>query len=229
MPGISAIRSYRCLRPDSKLSSRPPVTQQQTYISLVNSESTGSLLSNIVYALSTHAKIFDKLRAEVLKHPSEEPTWDGLKSLPYLRQVINETLRMWPLFVSNARVCKVDTVLPRGGGPERRSPILVKAGDTVSANIFALHRSEAFWGPRPHQFEPERWERRKQGWEYLPFNGGGHVCPAQNFAITEASYVIFRLLREFENIQSTDPLPWTESMGLSLRNKNGVMVTLTRA
>jgi cytochrome P450 len=35
-----------------------------------------------------------------------------------------------------------------------------------------MHRNKDIWGPDAEAFIPERWERRKAGFEYLPFNGG---------------------------------------------------------
>lgn len=182
-----------------------------------------------MYCLAHNQSIFLKLRKMILAAPKGEPTWETLKNLTYMRHVINETLRLYPLFVSNARLCVKDTLLPRGSGPDGKEPVQVLAGDVVSANIWALHRSEPIWGPDAATFRPERWEGLKQGWEFLPFNGGAHTCPAQNLAVTEAEYVMFRMLRHFDRIESADDGPWQEKMGLSVRNKNGVQVILGRS
>lgn len=46
---------------------------------------------------------------------------------------------------------------------------------------------------------------RKAGWDYIPFNGGPRICIGQQFALTEAGYVLVRLLQRFDDIQDVYP------------------------
>lgn len=119
-----------------------------------------------------------------------------------------------------------DTVLPTGGGRNGQSPILVKKGWITQTNPYALHRSTKFYGEDAEEFKPERWEVLRQNWHYLPFSGGPRICPAQQLALTEASYILFRLLREFKENRSCDERPWTESIKLTASNRNGVTIAL---
>lgn len=64
-----------------------------------------------------------------------------------------------------------------------------------------MHRRKDLWGPDADDFRPERWDGRRHGWEYLPFNGGPRICIGQQFALTEAGYVTVRLLQRFESIE----------------------------
>lgn len=50
----------------------------------------------------------------------------------------------------------------------------------------------------------------------MPFNGGPRMCLGQQYAITEALYVIVRFVQEFETIEARDDLPWTEALGLTV-------------
>ena len=100
-------------------------------------------------------------------------------SLPYLRQVVREVLRLYPSVPVNSREALRDTVLPVGGGPDGKSPILVRAGEGVGYCVYAMHRRRDIYGPDADIFRPERWdEERLQtiGWAYLPFNGGPRIC-----------------------------------------------------
>lgn len=49
----------------------------------------------------------------------------------------------------------------------------------------------------------------------------------QQYALTEASYVLIRLVQEFAHLQPRDPSPWTELVTISLSSANGVKVALT--
>lgn len=49
------------------------------------------------------------------------------------------------------------TVLPRGGGPDGQSPLLIRKGDTVNYSVYALHRRKELYGEDAEVFWPERW------------------------------------------------------------------------
>jgi len=67
-----------------------------------------------------------------------------------------------------------------------------------------MHRRKDLWGPDADSFKPERWAGRKPGWEFLPFNGGPRICLGQQFALTEAGYVIVRLMQKYDKIVNED-------------------------
>lgn len=56
-------------------------------------------------------------------------------------------------------------------------------------------------------FRPERWDadmplfrdRTTQNYGYLPFHGGPRICLG-NFALTEAAYVITRILQRYPKV-----------------------------
>jgi cytochrome P450 len=202
-------------------------------ILLAGRDTTASLLSNVWHLLARRKDVLDKLRAEVIDTIGQEkPTWAELKELKYLRAVLNETLRLWPVVPANSRQAVADTVLPRGGGPDGKSPMFVPKGQIVAWSVYSMHRRPDFYGADAEEFKPERWLGEKSlrpGWEYLPFNGGARICLGQQFALTEASYTCVRLLQEFKAIETTDPAPWTEWLTLTATHANGLPVTLTPA
>ena len=74
-----------------------------------------------------------------------------------------------------------------------------------------MHRRPDVWGDDADEFRPDRWEGKKVGWEYLPFNGGPRICLGQQFALTEAGYVLVRLLQKYDSIESLDTDPVIKS------------------
>ncbi len=62
-------------------------------------------------------------------------TFETLKNCQYLQWCINETLRVYPIVPLNARTAVVDTSLPRGGGPDGRSPVYIKKGEDVMYSV----------------------------------------------------------------------------------------------
>lgn len=135
-------------------------------------------------------------------------------------------LRLYPSVPINLREAKEATILPRGGGPDGASPVLVRKGMGFGWSPYFMHRREELYGPDAHLFRPERWSdgtlMQKVGWGYLPFNAGPRVClgrtcssllascmawlttEAEEFALLEAAYAIARIVQEFPALSLPD-------------------------
>ena len=66
---------------------------------------------------------------------------------------------MHPIVPVNGRVAMRDTVLPLGGGPDGKSPILVRKGQPVNYQPYVMHRRKDLYGEDALEFKPERWEK----------------------------------------------------------------------
>ncbi|MCJ1437110.1 hypothetical protein MMC27_006495 [Xylographa pallens] len=200
---------------------------------LAGRDTTASLLSNIWFTLSQRPDIYTRVREEVDALDSDNLSFETLKDMKYLRAVMNESLRLYPLVPSNVRQALEDTVLPMGGGKDGLSPSFIAKGQFVGWNVYAMHRRTDQYGGDAHLFRPERWlddgEKKglRVGWNYLPFNGGPRICIGQQLALTEASYVTVRLMQEFSALESRDPEPWREKMTLTCIGFGGCKVVLT--
>lgn len=122
-----------------------------------------------------------------------------------------------------------DTHLPVGGGPDGQDPLLIPKGQEVLYTVNIMHRNKDVYGEDAEEFRPERWEKLRPGWAYLPFNGGPRICIGQQFALTEAGYTIVRILQEFEAIESRDSKPFTELLSLTMCSLHGTQVGMTPA
>ena len=67
-----------------------------------------------------------------------------------------------------------------------------------------VHRDEDLWGEDALEFKPSRWEQKVPAWQYLPFMGGPRVCIGQQFALTEAGFLLVRLLQAFDGVEAVD-------------------------
>lgn len=207
--------SYVFLNELVKETRNPTILRDQCLnILLAARDTTAGLLSFTFYLLARNPQIFYKLRKHIIETFGEGENADmslinflSLKKCEYLKWVLNEVLRLYPSVPRNLRVAHKNTTLPRGGGPEKTSPIFIEKGTPIFYAVYSLHRDELYYGEDAHIFRPERWEEpsaRQIGWAYLPFNGGPRICLGQQFALTTASYVTVRLLQTFQEINSFD-------------------------
>ncbi|RDW90608.1 cytochrome P450 [Aspergillus mulundensis] len=204
-------------------------------ILLAGRDTTASLLSWSLLMLARHHAVFAKLRATILSAfgpytTRKTITFTSLKSCRYLQHFLAEVLRLYPAVPVNRRVATTPTSLPSGGGPTGTQPIYLRAGQVVTYSPFITHRRKDLWGEDAETFNPDRWVDRKVGWEYLPFNGGPRMCIGQQFALTEAGYVLVRLLQRFDGI--VDCFPGREvryGLTLTLAPGDGVVVRLHEA
>lgn len=200
-------------------SDRAEVREQVLGLLAAGRDTTSSLMSWVFYCLARHPHILKRLRAVILENfgtysdsspnhedPAKRITFEKLKRCSYLQHVMNETLRLHSVVPFNSRCAARDTTLPTGGGPDGTMPVFVAKGTDVNFTTHVLHRRKDLWGPNAGEFVPERWEQKRPGlvWQYVPFNGGPRICIGQQFALTEAGYVLVRMLQRFDCIEGLD-------------------------
>jgi cytochrome P450 len=217
----------------------PKVLRDQALnILLAGRDTTAGLLSFVFFELAKNPTMFEKLKNEIYETFGrgesariDEITFESLKKCEYLKAFINETLRLYPSVPQNFRVATKNTTLPRGGGENGEDPILVRKGQIVSYFVFATHRDPRVYGKDATTFRPERWfepETRKLGWSFVPFNGGPRICLGQQFALTEASYVVTRLLQMFDTLEGFDEIyPPKKSSHLTMCLQDGCNISFT--
>lgn len=104
---------------------------------------------------------------------------------PYMDAVIQETLRLRPVFPMVARAVKEPIEL---GG------YAIPPGVTVMPAIALIHRRPDIY-PDPDEFRPERFLDRQPGtYSWIPFGGGVRRCLGASFAMLEMRIVLTVLL-----------------------------------
>lgn len=213
-------------------SSRPTIRAELLNILLAGRDTTAALLSNLVWELPRHPAMLARLRLEITEivgDDEEIPTYEQLKSMKYLRAIVNESQRLYPIVPTNSREAIRDTILPHGSGPDGTSPILIPKGSYVAYHTYSTHRRPDIFGADADTFNPDRWLKPgfRPGWAYLPFSGGPRVCIGQNFALTEAMFVVVRLLQRFE-IERKDFGEWREKITITCTGDGGCRIGLRR-
>ena len=219
---------------------------------------TSSLLSWVVYYLARSPRVYSKLRTAVLSSFGDDfdlkrMGFAQLHGCEYAHACINECLRMGSPQPATTRQALKDTVLPSGGGPNGRSPILVPKGTQVILNFFAMHHRADIWGSDVEGFRPERWEGKRIDWSFSPFGGGPRKCIGrkspffyqsvyrtassdfsyalpEQLVLTEVSYFLIRTVQRFDMIENMDPTDRTVSKSTIVnRPGTGVVVKMHQA
>ncbi|CAD6441832.1 62b89b3d-fb0e-472e-9647-c6d9a07cb016 [Sclerotinia trifoliorum] len=203
-------------------------------ILLAGRDTTSSLIGFTLLSLARDPERYKKLREVIVNefgtfNDPKNITFMNIKSCAYLQWVLKESLRVYPVVPLNLRIANKDTTLPRGGGKDGKSKIFVRKGEGVEYHPYALHRREDIWGKDAAEFKPERWEGKKVGWEFLPFNGGPRICLGQQYALTEAGVFMIRMLQKFDQIESVDKDKVTFKMTGTMCSGNGVKIRLHEA
>ncbi|MGF1551703.1 MAG: cytochrome P450 [Paracoccaceae bacterium] len=155
-------------------------------------ETTALALAWALYLVAFDPDVQKRARAEAQDVLGDRPaTAADLARLPYVRQVIDEALRLYPPAGMMTKTAKADDKLHG-----RR----VLPGTTVILPIWALHRHRALWDD-PDAFDPDRFapeaRAKRHRFAYLPFSAGPHVCIGLQFALMEAQVILATILARF--------------------------------
>ena len=163
-------------------------------------ETTASVLTWATYCLAKNPESLATLREEVDRVVGDKPapTYDDLRSMPYLNRVLCETMRLYPQPPVYTRRAIVDDQLPTGES--------IPAGQDILISIYNLHRSPGVWGPTSNDFNPLRFgpldepppNETNTDYRYVPFSGGPRKCPGDSFAMMEAMVVLAVLVRSID-------------------------------
>lgn len=183
-------------------------------------ETTALTLAWALYLLAFDPAVQERARAEARSVLGDRiATAADVPRLPFIRQVIDETLRLYPpaAFLSRTAL-SADQLC----GTE------VRPGDTVMLPIYALHRSHLLWRD-PDRFDPSRFDGSTpcDRFAYLPFGAGPRICIGASFALQEAVIILASLLARFRfsAIAGRQPVP---VLILTLRPQGGVWLTVDK-
>jgi cytochrome P450 len=183
-------------------------------------ETTACLLSWTWYVLANRGDIQGKLLDELARERTSARSPATLvERLPYMQNVLNEVLRMYPPAYAFGRRALRDTTI---GGHE------VKAGQTVVMSPWAMHRDARYFD-QPDRFMPERWQNglalRLPKFTFFPFSSGPRRCVGSSFAMLEATIAIATILPRW---RLSSPPVVEPAPSITLRPGGGMPMTVTR-
>ncbi|KAF9590312.1 hypothetical protein IFM89_033730 [Coptis chinensis] len=161
--------------------------------------------------LLNNPEALNKVRVEIDAYAGKDKILEesDLPNLPYLQNVINETLRLFPptaLTVphESSSECKV-------GGFD------VPCGTMLLVNTWAIHRDPKYWED-PDKFRLERFENGDgEGFKFIPFGFGRRGCPGTRMAMRMVGLTLGSLIKCFEWRRiSTEKIELSEGPGIAV-------------
>ncbi|KAK2581941.1 hypothetical protein KPH14_002389 [Odynerus spinipes] len=163
-------------------------------------ETSSTTLSFITFELSRNPDIQDKVRQEiqrVLAKHNGEITYESLKEMTYLDQVICESQRLNTILNQMSKICTSTCELRGNDGLTCR----VEPGTKIIVPVYDLQRDPKYW-PDPETFDPDRWSDERKTtvnkFCYLPFGEGPRICVGMRMALLQTKAGLVTLLRRYK-------------------------------
>lgn len=189
---------------------------------LAGHDTSAHSLSWTLHLLATHPEVESRLAGHLAAQLNGAPaTAADLPRLPYLKQVVQESMRLYPPVWALARRAEREMIF---------GDHLLPANAYVAVVAWALHRHPEFW-PEPDRFDPDRFEpdraRARHSYCYLPFGAGPRTCIGAGMAMLEIQLVLAQILQRFK-LQVVPDHPIETLAKVTLKPRYGMPATLSR-
>ncbi|KAJ3592410.1 hypothetical protein NHX12_007537 [Muraenolepis orangiensis] len=174
--------------------SRKEVNGSITELLLAGVDTTANTLMWALHLLSRSPEAQETLHKEVSSLPANHIlTAEDVYAMPYLKSVVKETLRMYPVVVMNARRnIEKDVVI--GGYHFAKNT-------SFGFSHYAISHDEETY-PEPQRFDPDRWQRdgreRPSPFGSIPFGFGIRGCVGRRIAELEMYLFLATIFRRFK-------------------------------
>jgi cytochrome P450 len=179
--------------PANDEASRESLRDQVVTIFLAGYETVANALSWSWYLLSENPEAESRLHSEVENVlEGRLPTADDVPCLPYTKQVMAESLRLYPPAWAMGRYAHNDF---------RLGNYFLPAKTTVLISQFITHRDARFF-PDPLRFDPDRFspegEAGRRKFTYFPFGVGPRQCIGESFAWMEGVLILAAIAQKWK-------------------------------
>lgn len=194
------------------------LVNQVSFIFLAGHETSASALAWALYLLAECPEQQDVIMAEI----GDEPlTFEKVKGAVTLRNVFQETLRLYPPVSFFVRSVVNHTEM-------RKKQI--KPGSMMVISPWLIQRNSNNFSC-PHAFQPERFSDPDQAeacrHAYLPFGKGRRICTGSAFASQEAMLVLGSIIQNFELTYPVGPKPEPVSR-VTTRSNKGIFLRFSK-
>ena len=162
-------------------------------IFLAGHETTATLLSWTWLLLGRNPEAAARVQSEIdTVLGGRVPTAEDIPQLVYTRQVLDESLRLYPPAWMFAR---------RSVGEDEIGGCHLEAGSMIMLSPYVTQRLPDFWD-QPEKFDPERFTpaavSARSRYAYFPFGGGPRLCIGMPFTLQEAPLLLAMIMQNFQ-------------------------------
>ncbi|KAI0081603.1 high nitrogen upregulated cytochrome P450 monooxygenase 2 [Panus rudis PR-1116 ss-1] len=201
----------------------PQIIAEGNLAIIAGSDTTSSVLTNIIHKLLSHPDAMKKLQDEIDHY--YPPHTDSLDSthysqMSYLEAIINEVLRLYPAVLSGSQRAPIP-----GSGGKLVGQYYIPEGTNVRIHFYSVQRDPRNFNPHPESFWPERWliaEGKLPAPDnfvhntaaFIPFSFGPYNCAGKRMAMAEMRMVLCHLMHElqFRFADGYDPGDWEKEL-----------------
>ncbi|XP_022214841.2 probable cytochrome P450 309a2 [Drosophila obscura] len=193
---------------EQKLATHDDLVGHALTVMLDGYDTTGTALLHALYYLAENPASQQKLRMEVLRNLDTDKSlsFEMLCALPYLDQVVYESLRLSSLVPQFTKVCTNATNIQIN----EFKILEVEAGMTIMIPNYQFHHDKKYF-PDPEMFKPERFddaahlELIRKG-VFLPFSDGPRNCMGIRLAMLTLKSALIHILSEFQVVRGKEKL-----------------------
>ncbi|PCH40422.1 cytochrome P450 [Wolfiporia cocos MD-104 SS10] len=219
------------LPPEQRISDEDILHNVNTFM-FAGSDTSSLSITWTLYLLARYPAVQTRLRAELLALAPAAPLrslteeevsslYAAVSELPYLENVVRETLRLIPPVHSSVRVATRDDVLPtsapvrtrmRDGSVGEEMSVRVPKGAFIHVPVEGFNLDREVWGRDGWAFNPDRWDNLPEAVSSQPglynntltFSAGPRSCIGMRFSIIEIKTFLYILVTNFVFSETED-------------------------
>ncbi|KAH8271921.1 hypothetical protein KR044_010984, partial [Drosophila immigrans] len=181
-------------------------------------DTTATALLHALYYLAEHSDAQQKLRNEIMHNleANKSCSFDQLCELPYLEQVVYESLRLSSLIPQYTKVCTHATSIQLSEGKS----LEVEEGMTIMIPNYQFHHDAKYF-PDPEVFRPERFDNGahfeliREG-ILLPFSDGPRICMGMRLALLTLKSALFHIISEYQVVRGKEKIKTAGDAGFGV-------------
>ncbi len=204
----------------NNMSDKELIDEVMTMI-IAGHETSAGTLNWVWYELAQHPEIDEKACHEADSAVQNDTmSTDDLPKLSFIKQCIDEALRLYPpVWLFSRKAINDDEILG----------YTVPAGTNIFLSPFFTHRDPTLW-EKPNEFYPQHFiddgTQLKHKYAFIPFSAGSRRCIGEYFSYVEMQLHLAILLKRFK----LDTLPGQTieiEPAINLRTKNSIMMQIS--
>jgi len=185
-------------------------------------ETSAITLTWVWYFIAKYQNVDQAIQDELIESGIKgAPGFNDLEKLPYIKQVTEEALRLYPpVWLFSRKAIAADKL---GDYP-------IPAGADIFISPYYLHRNTDFWD-QVEEYQPERFsveaQKTQHKFSYIPFSAGPRRCIGDFFATVEMQIHVGLMTQAFRFELVDNSAPELEA-NINMRAKNPIMLKISK-